>query len=154
MAYRCIFTLVFIALYSTSALADLFPEQIVGHWLYFKKIYRKVEMPEPPEATLRLHYELNIDGTNRLYWWHEGESDLCERKGVWILEKNVLHDRVTWVNPKNSVGCDRDPDMQLGRQTASSVSLDRAGNFLLHLSLGGEPLVYVWKKISDTRSGF
>lgn len=151
MVFRTALLTVIVSFFaSASAFSGVrFPEKIVGHWLYYKKIYRGVEMPEPPEATLRLHFEFFSDGTDRLYWWHEGEGDLCERRGAWTMAGNTLHDRVTWVNPQNSVGCGRDPDMQVGRETASPVSFSENGDFLLYLVLGDDPLVYVWKKISD-----
>jgi len=140
--------LTFFLLFSFSALGAkaVANSPIVGHWFYYKKIFRQIEMPEPPGATLRLHFEFHEDGTSRLYWWREGESDWCERLGQYKLVGSILEDKITWVNPRNTRDCDRDPDMQLGRVTRTPVSFE-GGDFHLHLHLGDDPLVYVWKKV-------
>jgi hypothetical protein len=121
-------------------------DSLVGHWFYFLKIFRGQEMPERPEATLRLHYELYEDGRSHLYWWHEGEGDRCETMGLWSVEEGILVDKVTWVDPRNSMACGSDPDMQMGRVTRTPYSFDK-GNLRLHLRLSDDWLIYVWKKI-------
>jgi hypothetical protein len=118
---------------------------IVGHWLYYKKIFRDIPMPEPPHAPLRLRFDFFPDGTNRLYWWREGQGDWCERMGKYRLEDGILEDKVTWVNPRNSAECARDPDMQLGRVTRTPVTFVD-GDFHLHLHLGDDPLCMSGKR--------
>ena len=121
-------------------------EDLVGHWRFYMKIYDGREMPEPPNATLDLNFIFHGDGTNRLYWEHTGEDDLCDRKGVYDVQGDILIDRVTWVNPDNARGCERDPDMQLGREAQSRFDIVD-GDFHLHMHLGDLPLTYVWEKI-------
>lgn len=118
----------------------------VGHWFYVMKIYRGHEMPEPPEASLRLHYEFRADGSSRLYWWHEGEADLCEREGRYRIEDGFIVEQALKVNPRNHPSCSRDPDMQEGRITRTRYELIN-GRLHLHLPLADEFLIYVWKKI-------
>jgi hypothetical protein len=120
--------------------------EIEGHWQYYLKIFKGNEMPEPPEATLRLHFEFYPDGTNRLYWWHEGEDDLCSRTGRYRLEKGILIDEVIAVDPKNHGNCSRDPDMQLGKISRTPYELKK-NQLILHLPFGDDTLLYVWKRI-------
>lgn len=121
---------------------------IVGRWGYFMKVFDGHEMPEPPDATLRLRYEFSAEGRSRLYWWHEGDSDFCERRGSFRLEGGMLVDKVEWVNPENSFGCGEDPDMQNGKTTRTPVYFQH-GNLIMRLHLGEEDLLYVWKKLKE-----
>lgn len=125
---------------------------IQGRWQFYKKIWDGIEMPEPPAATLRLFFEFSENKESRLYWWHEGEGDWCERKGEYSLQEGQLVDTITWVNPKNSRFCSNDPDMQLGRITRTPVSINN-GDLWLHLHLGDDPLIFVWKKLPSDPSG-
>lgn len=119
-----------------------------GHWQFYKKIFRGTEMPEPPSANLRMHFEFTEQGDSRLWWWHEGESDHCQRKGRWKLEENLLVDEVAWVDPENTPECAKDPDMQLGKVNRTPYKF-RGPDLSLELHLGDEPLEMVWKRISD-----
>lgn len=119
--------------------------RIVGEWLFYKKVFDGIEMPEPPGATLRLYFEFAEDGDSRLVWWHEGEGDYCERRGAYTVEDDLLIDEVVWVNPRNSRECARDPDMQLGRVTRTPFSF-LGDDLVLHLHLQDKPLLYVWKR--------
>lgn len=121
-------------------------ELLVGHWFYFKKIYQGREMLEPPEATLRLHYKFFADGTSRLYWWHDGEQDRCEREGRYHLENGTIVEEALNVDPGNHPFCSRDPDMQEGRVTRTRFEMVE-GNLHLYLPFADDFLVYVWKKI-------
>lgn len=126
-----------------------FSEGIAGTWFYYKKIYQGHEMPEPPEAKLRLYISFSRDGISRLWYWHEGDGDFCERRGVYEWENSLLHDRITWVNPRNSSYCSQDPDMQLGHESYTPLSLN-GGEIWLSVSVGDESLIYVWRKVDDT----
>ncbi|HEY8278786.1 MAG TPA: hypothetical protein VIH99_04140 [Bdellovibrionota bacterium] len=121
---------------------------LVGKWAYFMKVYQGQDMPEPPDAILRLRFEFQADGTSRLYWWHEGENYHCERRGLYYVEGSELVDEVVWVNPANSYGCDRDPDMQQGRLTRTAFSI-RDGNLRLQIPFAEEELTYVWKRVEE-----
>lgn len=119
---------------------------VEGHWFFYKKIYQNQEIPEPPGATLRMHFEFSAKGESTLYWWHEGEKDLCRRKGIYSVEEDQIVDEVTWVDPKNSYHCVQDPDMQLGRRTRTPFYF-RGGDLAIRFHLGDESLDLVWKKI-------
>jgi hypothetical protein len=125
---------------------------IVGEWFYYKKIYRGVEMPEPPEATLRLYFSFSENGESRLWYWHEGEKDWCERKGQYQWEDNVLKDKIVWVNPKNSSHCSRDPDMQNGGTSTAPLAV-MGEDLWLTVNVGDETLIYIWKKTSNPIPG-
>lgn len=132
------------------AMPSFAEDSLVGHWFYYEKIFQGQPMPEPPEATLRLHFEFYADGTDRLYWWHEGEEDLCSRTGKYRLEKGELVDTVIAVDPDNHPSCGRDPDMQLGKTTRTPYSYV-GGDLHLALPFGEDTLVYVWKRMDPNQ---
>lgn len=119
-----------------------------GHWLFYKKLYQGQEMPEGPNATLRMHFEFLPDGESLLYWWHEGEDDFCRRRGRFTVEADQIVDEVTWVDPANARICADDPDMRLGRKTRTPYYF-YGPDLALRFHLGDENLDFVWKKISD-----
>jgi hypothetical protein len=121
---------------------------VEGHWLFYKKIYQGKEMPEPPSATLRMHFEFAANGDSKLWWWHEGEQDHCQRKGKWKTEDNLIVDEVTWVDPENTSECSKDPDMQNGKVNKTPFKF-RGPDLSLELHLGDEPLEMVWKTFSE-----
>ncbi len=123
-------------------------EDLVGHWHFYKKIYKGMEMPEPPEATLRLEFEFTADGMNHLYWTHQGDTDICERRGNYFVKDDYLVDEIVWVNPKNSSDCAKDPDMQRGKRTITPISIKNK-DLYLYMMLGDDPLIYIWKKIEN-----
>jgi hypothetical protein len=123
---------------------------VEGHWFFYKKIYQKQEIPEPPGATLRMHFEFSPAGESSLYWWHEGEGDYCRRTGKYAVDGGHIVDEVTWVDPRNSKHCGQDPDMQLGRRTRSSFYF-HGPDLAIRFHLGDEPLDLVWKKIEGER---
>lgn len=137
--------LLFFFLLSPLAIAD---DKPVGRWAYFMKVYRGQDMPEGPEDTLRLRYELTAEGKSHLYWWHEGEHDHCHRRGSYTIEEEKIHDQTEWVDPENTPECAKDPDMQENRLTKTPFSF-RDGNLMLHLQLGEEEIFYVWRRLAE-----
>lgn len=118
-----------------------------GRWLFYKKVYGGVEMPEGPGATLRMEFEFLPSGESRLSWRHEGENDHCARQGRYEVQGDHLVEEVVWVDPANTYGCSSDPDMQLGRRTRTPfhfVGPDLAIRFFL----GDQPLDMIWAKQS------
>lgn len=121
-------------------------QPIEGHWFFHKKIYQGQEMPEPPSATLRMHFVFSPPGESTLSWWHEGEEDHCARKAVYSVEGNLLLEEVIWVDPENSSFCAEDPDMQLGKKSRTPFYF--YGNDLaIRFYLGDEPLDLIWRKL-------
>ncbi len=135
-----------LSIFTFASASEPAPQEIVGHWFFYKKVFRGSEMPEPPEATLRLHFEFYADGTNKLYWWHEGENDLCTRWGKYQWDGKDLVDEITKVDPKNHPSCSRDPDMQLGKISRTPVWIEN-GDMKLLLHIGDDDLIYVWKRL-------
>lgn len=123
--------------------------RLEGHWFFYKKIYKKQEMPEPPDATLRMHFEFSAAGESYLYWWHEGEGDLCRRKGKYTIEEGQIVDEVTWVDPENTRFCGEDPDMQLGRKTRTPFYF-HGEDLAIRFHLADETLDLVWKKVEES----
>lgn len=136
--------LAFLLLASPAASAE---DSLVGQWEFFMMIYKGQEIPQGPDATLRLRYEFFSTGESRLYWWHEGAGDHCERRGTYSIDENYLIDRVHWVDPNNTQDCSHDPDMQNGRETRTPFTFQN-GNWLLRLAFGEDDLFYVWKRFS------
>lgn len=123
------------------------PASPVGHWEYYKKIYQGKDMPMPPDATLRLHYEYRADGTSRLFWWNEGENNRCSREGKYTLEEGVIVEEATTVDPGNHPTCSSDPDMHEGKVSRTPYTFVN-GDLHLTLPLGDEVLIYVWKLVT------
>lgn len=118
---------------------------IVGNWAYFMKIFQNVEMPLNPTSPNHLHFDFSANGESHLYWWNTELETHCERRGKYTLDGEYLVDTVTWVDPKNSIDCGSDPDMQLGK-TARTHVFEKNSNLYVELNLGNEPLYYVWKR--------
>lgn len=55
-------------------------------------------------------------------------------------------DEVVWVNPKNSMDCGQDPDMQMGKKSTNAIFL-KEEKFHLEIGLAGEPFTYVFERL-------
>lgn len=118
---------------------------VEGRWQFYKKIFKGQEMPEPPSATLRMFYEFTPQGESRLWWWHEGERDHCQRRGKFRVEGETLVDETTWIDPDNTMHCAQDPDMQPGKVSRTPFRF-RGPDLSLELHINGEPLEMVWRR--------
>lgn len=133
---------------TTSAASEIASRSpIVGRWQFYKILFRGEEHP-PFTSNLILTFEFNPGGSDRLHWTRDGQHGFCERTGryQWSPQQSLLMDEITWVNPENAPGCARDPDMTLGRRTETKVEI-ADGELNLWLSVGDEPLIYVWKRM-------
>lgn len=137
-------------LFSLAARAETAaPPNIVGTWLFYEKVYNGQVMPEPPSATLRLHFDFYPNGVSSLYWWHEGDKDHCTRRGRYSMDGSTLVEEVTWVDPGNTPECADDPDMQMGRKTRTPISF-RGADLAIRFQLNGDALDMVFKR-TDSR---
>lgn len=118
---------------------------IVGNWVYYKKIYQGQEMPEEPNATLRLHFDFTADGNSHLYWWHEGDSDHCSRTAKYHLDGANLVEESLVIDPKNTQDCGSDPDMQPKDKATTPISFN-GDDLVIRFHLNTDPLDFVWKK--------
>lgn len=135
-----------VAIFLTSLRAEAIPPSIIGHWLYYKKIYEGVEYPEGPNATLRLHFIFFENGESHLYWWHEGLDDHCSRKAKFKVVEDKIEEEIIWVDPNNTADCSYDPDMQMGKK-AKIPYFFYGEDFVIRFHIGAEPLDYIWKRI-------
>lgn len=118
---------------------------LVGDWIFYKVIYQGEERP-PFSPNLQLTFTFFEDGTDILRYTRANEEGFCERKGEYTYQKGILNDEVIWVNPANNSDCSLDPDMQKGNVTKTKVEIVN-GDLHLYLTLSGEPLIYVWKRV-------
>ena len=118
---------------------------LVGNWVYFEKVYNGQELPDPPSATLRMHFDFTAAGESSLYWWHEGDTDHCAQKGKYHVDGQFLVNEITWVDPANTMDCSSDPDMQLGKDTRTPFYF-RGAFLALKFNLNDDSLDMVWKK--------
>ncbi len=123
------------------------PNAFLGHWLYYRLFYQG-RFQEPLSPELRLSFSFYDNGENRLFWYRTNQPGFCERRGRYTFDAGSLVDLVIWVNPKNSMSCSSDPDMQMGKQSTTRAEL-KDGEFWLYLSIGAEDFVYVFKRISE-----
>lgn len=120
--------------------------RVYGSWFYVAKIIDGTRVPEPESATLRLFFEYFPNQGSRLYWYHLGENDWCERRGNYVTRAGHIYDEVTWVNPNNSRQCASDPDMQHGRYTRTRYEIVD-GELHLFFQVGEIQLIMVWQKL-------
>jgi len=116
---------------------------LLGVWQYDGFVYQGQVYPIPnPNLFLTFTF---TDQISRLYWRRINEPGHCERRAEYRVENNILHQRVTWVDPDNNSDCGRDPDMLPGSET--QVQFDTDGEVLrLHFEIRGEPFIYLLKR--------
>ncbi|MCB9025249.1 MAG: hypothetical protein H6625_02955 [Bdellovibrionaceae bacterium] len=121
-----------------------FSGDILGRWKFVEYIYEGQKLPIP-NRNLNLLFEFHETKSNRLWWFRDNEPGFCERIGLYTYENETLTDNVVWVNPDNHVECSQHPDMRMGQIAKNKVTFEN-GKLYLHLSLKGQPLIYVWEK--------
>jgi len=124
---------------------------VEGRWVFFRMIYQGQERP-PLNPDLLILLELRPDGTDRLFWTRQGQEGFCERLAHYTDEAPFLSEEIYWANPRNARECARDPDMTPGRKGSTRVEIhpgtgSPGGEVLyMHLGLGDETLIYVWRR--------
>lgn len=115
--------------------------QIWGQWKYIGFIY-KGQFNSPLNPNLLLTFEFLKNGSNILRWSYVNEEGFCERKGEYSYDGQLLTDKILWVNPKNSIECQKDPDMTMGKTQITPL---RRINDQIHLdiNLSDETLIYI-----------
>lgn len=122
-------------------------DQIMGLWRFYKYKYRGQDMP-PRDPKMVLSFSFHSNGMNFLSWSHKEDPLFCERMGKFSFEDCTLKETVTWTNPENSKNCSADPDMREGTVNANRMAVID-GELHLYLTLSGEPLTYVWRRVQD-----
>lgn len=126
------------------ACQSLRAEILFGEWKYEELIYRGQRIPRP-DPNLNLTWTFYSNGTERLYW-DRSEMDFCERFARFKYNFGILSEKVFALNPDNAFDCQKDPDMQLGRQTQSQLDVSDS-ELHLHVQLGDEEIIYILKKV-------
>lgn len=133
-----------IAVLILSAFQPTFAETLQGEWKYEELIYQGHRIPRP-DPNLNLTWTFYSNGTERLYW-DRGGQDFCERFCRFKYEDGLLSENIFAINPDNAFECQKDTDMQAGRQTQSKLDI-ASTELLLHVPLGDEEIIYVLKKV-------
>ena len=100
-----------------------------------------------PNPDLNLRFTFFDAGTERLYW-DRGGPEFCERFAHYKIQGSILQQEIYAINPGNAAECAKDPDMQLGKKTATKMSFS-SNELFLFFQLGEEELIYVFKGVSQ-----
>lgn len=132
---------------------DKKPEQLIlGHWGYTHALYKGTVQPKR-DPDLYLNYKFTDTGVSNLSWFNTRTGLYCSRLGLYEIKDGILYDKVTDLDPKNSLTCAEDPDMRLHTETATPVDFHDE-EMHLHLSIGADPFIFVWTKKAATEPTF
>lgn len=119
---------------------------LFGKWKFIGYIYQG-KFQDPPNPNLVLTFEFFENGTDLLHWHRINENGFCERRGAYTYDGKNLGDEVIWVNPRNAIECNRDPDMNLGKKEVTPLR-NEEDKLFMDLPLSEQTLTYVWSKIN------
>lgn len=122
-------------------------QSLFGRWLYVGFSYQGQIYP-PLDSDLILHFEFTEDGLSHLEWSWTNSLMNCSRRAVYAHDKNIIDQWVVWSDPQNTSTCNKDPDMKVGSRSQTPYSL-KDNSLYLELSLDGNPLFYILKKVAD-----
>jgi hypothetical protein len=115
---------------------------LIGTWKYIGYNYQGHESPAP-NPDLDLRFTFDQQQTSLLTWFHNGESDFCQRLATYeIRNDGWLYQKTVWVNPKNEIFCTKDPEMKLGNESLTHYRIEN-NRLNFDLELGGQPFVYI-----------
>jgi len=121
---------------------------LIGKWQYINYRYQGNTYPIL-DSDLIMTYEFGLDSTSRLHWtWIKETNKFCERAGQYSFSSNELIEFVTWINTNNHYSCSSDPDMQPNKLNKINYKIVD-DKLELELDLSGEPIFYIWKRISN-----
>ncbi len=115
-----------------------------GCWkLESVKWQNKIRPPFNPN--LQLYFIFYKNNTLRVYWNFKNDPEtFCERISSYSFDGEVLDETVLWLHPDNSPECSKDPDMHVGRNMLTPLSVT-SEKLTLHLNFSGDPLDYIYK---------
>ena len=115
-----------------------------GCWkLESVKWQNKIRPPFNPN--LQLYFILYKNDTLRVYWNFKNDPDtFCERVSRYNYDGEILDETVMWLHPENSPECSKDPDMHVGRNMLTPLSVEN-DKLTLHLTFSGDNLDYIYK---------
>lgn len=114
---------------------------LTGDWKFVQFIVDGQTYPAP-NPDLDLRFKFYRSHTVRLSWHRKNEDGFCERKAHFLLQGDLLYQKVYWVNPKNQSECSKDPDMQLDRETMNHFQL-KGKQLFIDFALSDKTLTYV-----------
>jgi hypothetical protein len=120
---------------------------IVGTWLFTGMLISGVWTP-PMNPNLVMKFEFYEDGVNRLNYFRKDEPGVCDRKALYDYDGEILYQNVTWVSKENDSRCFEDPDMQMGAETQTHVTM-QGSQIFMEVQVGDEVVVYIWDKKID-----
>lgn len=132
---KALFLFLFLLHIERPALAEL-----QGAWKLSAMEYKGQNLPLP-NPDLFLTWTFYANGTERLYWDRGGE-EFCERFAHFSVADGYLKEVTFALNPKNSIECSRDPDMQMGKETLTQIQILEKQLRLL-IPMGEDELVYI-----------
>ena len=117
---------------------------LIGIWFYTSVIYQGQLLPRPSQD-LKMYFSFISEDQNEIFYSRTGETGHCRRTAKYWLARGKIYQTVVRVDPENAAICSEDPDMQLGQESVSPYEIidDRLH---LHLPLGDEDIIFVWKK--------
>lgn len=118
---------------------------IYGVWQYDGFHYEGHRYPNPnPDLFLTFTFD---DTQSRLFWKRQNETGFCERLAEFKVSDGYLWQKVTWLNPKNSFECGKDPDMRLGSETQVRFQITDE-HLELYFDINGKEFIYLLKPIA------
>lgn len=122
-------------------------EAFLGLWLFIGTLYQGHFYP-PRDPRVLMSFEFFENKTNNLTWYREQNPKIyCSRIAEfdYDIEKNILKQKIIWVDDKNTADCGADPDMQLGAK--SEVKLTTKENKMyLDIPVAKDVITFVWDK--------
>lgn len=123
---------------------------ILGRWKFYKMIYHG-QIMDPINPSLHLYFEFESNGENRLFYYRSGEDGSCERRAQYNYDENSerLYQKIFWLSSQNRSDCQSDPDMQMGRESWSTLRVKDNKELYLEAPLGDDVLTLVWRRFRD-----
>jgi hypothetical protein len=118
-----------------------------GFWKYDGFHYDGTRY-QNPNPDLDLRFTFGEDGISRLRWLRSNDGEYCERLATYWMNGSALIQKVFWLNPENSPSCAKDPDMKMGLETETMISI-RGSELWMEMDLNGKPFFYILAAIVE-----
>lgn len=118
---------------------------LIGIWMYASLIYQGHPISRP-DPSLQMYYTFESESINEIFYYRSGEKGFCKRKAKYTILKDEILQTVISVDENNADFCAQDTDMQIGNVSSAKFEIEN-NSLMLHLPLGDETIIYVWKKL-------
>jgi hypothetical protein len=136
--------LFFLLVWSGSCFA-IQTSDVIGTWRYVSYLYHGQINPLP-NPDLELLFKFDTKGIMTISWTRKNDTGFCEAESSFQIVNNQLISQVTKTNPKNTIECSMDPDMQVGKKSTDPIEL-RDNQLFLNIGLSGEDFYYIFDLI-------